>query len=61
MKNVWSKWEFKVVTLSAHKDNEPVEELLNEWGELGWDIVDIWRYMHTNAVKVILKRVKVNE
>jgi hypothetical protein len=53
------KWEYRVETVgglfSAAKP-EALEELLNEWGEEGWEVVSTYRIENTSKINVIARR-----
>jgi hypothetical protein len=52
-------WEYRVQTvgsfLSGVKADE-LEELLNEWGEEGWEVVSTHILENANKINVIAKR-----
>lgn len=42
------KFEYKCVLVSA--DTTELEEVLNQWGELGWRVKDIHRQMYKTDI-----------
>jgi hypothetical protein len=54
-----SKWEYRVQTVggfwSGVKADE-LEQLLNEWGEEGWEVVSTHIIENANKINVIAKR-----
>jgi hypothetical protein len=53
------KWEYKIITLGgtfSQPKDEPFEELLNEWGEEGWEVITVHNQESTNKVRIIAKR-----
>jgi hypothetical protein len=54
-----SKWEYRVQTVgsfwSGVKAGE-LEQLLNEWGEEGWEVVSTHILENANKINVIAKR-----
>jgi hypothetical protein len=54
-----SKWEYRVQTVgslwSGVKADE-LEQLLNEWGEEGWEVVSTHILENANKINVIAKR-----
>ncbi len=59
MNNELPKWEYRVQTVggfwSGVKADE-LEQLLNEWGEEGWEIVSTHIIENVNKINVIAKR-----
>jgi len=54
-----TKWEYCVETvggLFSGVKPEVLEELLNEWGEEGWEIVSIYGIENTSKINIIAKR-----
>ena len=53
------QWEYRVQTVGAFwsgvKANE-LEQLLNEWGEEGWEVVSTHIIENANKINVIAKR-----
>ena len=53
------KWEYRVQTVggffSGVKADE-LEQLLNEWGEEGWEVVSTHIIENANKINVIAKR-----
>ncbi len=53
------QWEYRVQSVgspwTAAKD-EDLENLLNEWGEEGWEIFHIYHIASSNKARVIAKR-----
>lgn len=53
------QWEYRVQTVGAFwsgvKANE-LEQLLNEWGEEGWEVVSTHVLENMNKINVIAKR-----
>lgn len=53
------KWEYRAMTLgstfSNPKDAE-IGELLNEWGEEGWEVIVAHHLEGSNKIRIIAKR-----
>ncbi len=53
------KWEYQVQviggTFSGMKDDQ-LEELLNEWGSEGWEVISAFNLEGSNKVRLIAKR-----
>ncbi len=53
------QWEYRVQTVgSAWKSlkAEQLEQMLNEWGEEGWEVVSAHVIESTNKVQIVAKR-----
>lgn len=53
------QWEYRVQTVGAFFSGvkaEELEELLNEWGEDGWEVVTAHIVENANKINVIAKR-----
>jgi hypothetical protein len=53
------QWEYRVQTVGAFFSGvkaEEMEELLNEWGEDGWEVVSTHIIENANKINVIAKR-----
>lgn len=53
------QWEYRVQTVGAFFSGvkaETLEELLNEWGEDGWEVVSTHIIENANKINVIAKR-----
>jgi len=53
------QWEYRVQTVGAFFSGvkaEELEELLNEWGEDGWEVVSTHIIENANKINVIAKR-----
>lgn len=53
------QWEYRVQTVGrffSGVNAEELEELLNEWGEDGWEVVSIHIIENANKINVIAKR-----
>ena len=53
------QWEYRVQTVGGFFSGikaEELEELLNEWGEDGWEVVSTHIIENANKVNVIAKR-----
>ena len=53
------QWEYRVKTVGAFFSGvkaEELEELLNEWGEDGWEVVSTHIIENYNKINVIAKR-----
>lgn len=53
------QWEYRVQTVGAFFSGvkaEALEELLNEWGEDGWEVVSTHIIENANKINVIAKR-----
>ena len=59
MHEVITPWEYRVETVggffSGVKDAE-LEEMLDEWGEDGWEVVAVHPREYTTKINVIAKR-----
>jgi len=53
------QWEYRVQTVGGFFSGvkaEELEELLNEWGEDGWEVVSTHNIETANKINVIAKR-----
>lgn len=53
------QWEYRVQTVGAFFTGvkaDELEELLNEWGEDGWEVVSTHIIENANKINVIAKR-----
>ena len=53
------QWEYRVQTVGAFFSGvkaDELEELLNEWGEDGWEVVSTHIIENANKINVIAKR-----
>jgi hypothetical protein len=53
------KWEYRVQTVGGFFSGvkaEVLEQLLNEWGEDGWEVVSTHIIENANKINVIAKR-----
>ncbi len=53
------KWEYRVQTVGAFWSGvkaDELEQLLNEWGEEGWEVVSTHIIENANKINVIAKR-----
>jgi hypothetical protein len=53
------RWEYRVQTVGGFFSGvkaEELEEMLNEWGEDGWEVVSTHIIENANKVNVIAKR-----
>lgn len=53
------QWEYRVQTVGAFFSGvkaEELEDLLNEWGEDGWEVVSTHIIENANKINVIAKR-----
>ena len=53
------QWEYRVQTVGGFFSGvkaEELEELLNEWGEDGWEVVSTYIIENANKIRVIAKR-----
>ena len=52
-------WEYRAETLGTYW-NEPkddvLETLLNEWGQEGWEVINVISQHNTSKVRVLAKR-----
>ena len=52
-------WEYRAETLGTYW-NEPkddvLETLLNEWGQEGWEVINLVTQHNTSKVRVVAKR-----
>jgi hypothetical protein len=54
-----SQWEYRVQTIGGFFSGvkaEELEDLLNEWGEEGWEVVSTHLIENHNKINVIAKR-----
>jgi hypothetical protein len=54
-----SQWEYRVQTIGGFFSGvkaEELEDLLNEWGEEGWEVVSTHLIENHNTINVIAKR-----
>jgi hypothetical protein len=54
-----TNWEYRVQTVGGFFSGvkaEVLEELLNEWGEDGWEVVSTHNIENANKINVIAKR-----
>lgn len=59
MNDEMSKWEYRVQTAGAFWSGvktEELEQLLNDWGEEGWEVVSTHIIENANKINVIAKR-----
>ena len=59
MKDESQKWEYRVQTVGAFWSGvkaDELEQLLNDWGEEGWEVVSTHIIEHVNKINVIAKR-----
>ncbi len=59
MTNELPQWEYRVQTFGSFfrsASAEELEEILNEWGEEGWEVVAVHVIENTSKVNVIAKR-----
>lgn len=53
------KWEYRVQTVGGFFTGvkaDELEEMLNEWGEEGWEVVSTHIIENVNKINVIVKR-----
>lgn len=53
------QWEYRVRTFGSFWKAvraEELEQLLNEWGEDGWEVVSTYTIENSNKINVIAKR-----
>jgi len=53
------KWEYRVQTVGSFWSDvkaDELEQLLNEWGEKGWEVVSTHILENANKINVIAKR-----
>jgi hypothetical protein len=59
MSDEYQKWEYRVQTvgslLGGVKTDE-LQDLLNEWGEDGWEVVSTYVIENANKINVIARR-----
>ena len=54
-----TQWEYRVETaggLFSGVRPEILEELLNEWGEEGWEVISIYGIENTSKINIVAKR-----
>lgn len=59
MNNEMPKWEYRVQTVGGFWSGvkaEELEQLLNAWGEEGWEVVSTHVIENANKINVIAKR-----
>ncbi len=59
MANELQKWEYRVQTvggLFSGVKADMLEQILNAWGEEGWEVVSTHIIEYTNKINVIAKR-----
>jgi hypothetical protein len=59
MTNEIEKWEYRAETFGGFWKGikmEDVQEILNQWGEQGWEVVSATGFEHYNNIHVIAKR-----
>ncbi len=51
-------WEYRVQTIGSAfgTKDEKIAELLNEWGEDGWDVVSVYTPYGSGKVTLVAKR-----
>ena len=62
--NELQKWEYRVQTVGGFWTGvkaEELEQLLNEWGEEGWEVVSTHILENQNKINVIAKRLLTRE
>jgi hypothetical protein len=62
--NELPKWEYRVQTVGAFWSGvkaDELEQLLNEWGEEGWEVVSTHVVENQNKINVIAKRLLTRE
>lgn len=53
------RWEYRVESLGSafsHPKDEEIEEKLNEWGEDGWEIIDVSPPFGSTKIRIVAKR-----
>jgi len=59
MNNDLPKWEYRVQTVGGFWSGvkaEELEQLLNDWGVEGWEVISTHVIEHENKINVIAKR-----
>ena len=59
MKDASKQWEYRVQTIGGFFTGvkaDELEEMLNEWGEDGWEVVSTHIIENANKINVIAKR-----
>ena len=59
MNNELPKWEYRVQTVGGFWSGvkaEELEQLLNDWGFEGWEVISTHVIEHENKINVIAKR-----
>lgn len=62
--NELQKWEYRVQTVGGFWTGvkaEELEQLLNDWGEEGWEVVSTHILENQNKINVIAKRLLTRE
>ena len=54
-----ARWEYRVETVGtfwSEPKDENLENLLNEWGQDGWEIISVVAQHNTSKMRVVAKR-----
>lgn len=54
-----TQWEYRVLTLGSlwkSPSDEDLEDLLNEWGEEGWEVIGLQKPANSNSTTLLAKR-----
>lgn len=54
-----NQWEYRVLTLGSmwrSPMDEDLEDLLNEWGEEGWEVIGFQKHPNSNSIGLLAKR-----
>jgi hypothetical protein len=57
------KWEYRVQTIGSMfgTRDEAIENILNEWGEEGWEITHVYTPEGSGKVTIVAKRLLTRE
>ncbi len=58
MDNELPKWEYRVQTIGSifGTKDEDIEDILNEWGEEGWEAINVYTPAGSGKVTIVAKR-----
>lgn len=59
-----TQWEYRfesIGTFWKEVKNEELEALLNEWGQEGWEVIQLIALHTTNRIRIIAKRPLTSE
>jgi len=52
------RWEYRVTTIGSRfgTKNEQIETTLNEWGEEGWEAINVYTPSSSGKITIVAKR-----